>query len=54
MKLLFDLSSNQNIYDGVTVYALRILKGFKKHISPYYVILPFMIISHPTIPNTPA
>lgn len=31
MKLLFDLSSNQNIYDGVTVYALRILKGFKEH-----------------------
>ncbi len=31
MKLLFDLSSNKSIYDGVTVYALRILRGFKEH-----------------------
>ena len=39
MKLLFDLSSNQNIYDGVTVYALRILKGFKKHNYHHITIL---------------
>lgn len=39
MKLLFDLSSNKSIYDGVTVYALRILKGFKKHNYHHITIL---------------
>lgn len=39
MKLLFDLSSNQSIYDGVTVYALRILKGFQEHRYPHIILL---------------
>ncbi len=29
MKLLFDLSNHTSIYSGVTVYALRILEGFR-------------------------
>ena len=39
MKLLFDLSSNKTIYDGVTIYALRILKGFKEHQYKNIIIL---------------
>lgn len=47
MKILIDLSNHNNIYSGLTIYALRIISGFWK--NGYNGIF---ILCHPTIYET--